>query len=250
LHAIDPESAFTLGNGRFAFTADVTGLQSLPDFYFRNGIPLARIGFMLDGEPLAPDRVTDVFQHLDLWRGILDSRYTLAGQPVHVTSAVHADRDLLAVRVESPLLASGRLVVTIRFPRGYDPKVKNAPDVLFAADGGHLSKVAVRKPTSAVIERHVDDDRHFVRIAWTGEAHLKQTAPHSFTLIPANGAASLDASFEFSSSLPSGAAVSDLETVVASSATEFERFWRYGAAIDFSGSTDPRASELERRIVL
>jgi hypothetical protein len=306
LHAIDPESPFTLGNGRFAFTADVTGLQSLPEFYFRNGIPLetkarwawhsrrnsgsfrlrdvaeryeaygrevefptrtgtpaadwlrenphdlplARIGFVLDGKPLAPAQISEVYQHLDLWRGILDSRYTLAGQPVHVTTAAHADRDLIAARVESPLLAAGRLAMKIRFPRGYDPKVKNTPDIVFGSYGGHLSKVAVRNSTSVVVERHVDDDRHFVRVSWTGEAKLKQTAPHAFDLIPARGTQRIDASVEFSGSPPSGGAVSDLDAVVASSAIAFKRFWRFGAAIDFSGSTDPRAAELERRIVL
>jgi hypothetical protein len=36
----------------------------------------------------------------------------------------------------------------------------------------------------------------------------------------------------------------------AASVTHWERFWRDGATIDLSGSTDPRANELERRIVL
>src|SRR5580765_5925537 len=35
----DPRSALTVGNGKFAFTVDVTGLQSFPEFY-ANGIPL------------------------------------------------------------------------------------------------------------------------------------------------------------------------------------------------------------------
>jgi hypothetical protein len=306
LHTVDPESPFTLGNGRFAFTADVTGLQSLPDFYFKNGIPLetkarwawhsrraakhyrlrdvaeryaaygrevdfptrtgtaaadwlrqnphdlplARIGFVLDGKPLAASEISEVYQHLDLWHGVLDSRYSLAGRPVHVTTAVHSDRDLVAARIDSPLLAEGRLAVTMRFPRGYDPKVKNTPGVVFGSDGGHFNKVAIRTPDGVVIERRVDDDRHFVRVSWAGPASLQQTAPHVFVLAPAKGAARIDASFEFSGSPPSGATVSDFDAVVASSATAFERFWRYGAAVDFSGSTDPRAAELERRIVL
>jgi hypothetical protein len=33
VHAIDPFSALTVGNGRFAFTSDVTGLQTFPDPY-------------------------------------------------------------------------------------------------------------------------------------------------------------------------------------------------------------------------
>jgi len=37
---VDPESALSVGNGDFAFTADVTGLQSLSELYFQKGIPL------------------------------------------------------------------------------------------------------------------------------------------------------------------------------------------------------------------
>ena len=37
--ALDPLSSLTVGNGRFAFTADVTGLQSFPERY-RLGVPL------------------------------------------------------------------------------------------------------------------------------------------------------------------------------------------------------------------
>jgi len=36
----DPLSPFTVGNGGFAFTADITGLQTFPDFY-EKGIPLS-----------------------------------------------------------------------------------------------------------------------------------------------------------------------------------------------------------------
>ena len=40
LSKADPLSPFSVGNGRFAFTADITGLQTFPDFY-QKGIPLA-----------------------------------------------------------------------------------------------------------------------------------------------------------------------------------------------------------------
>ncbi|WP_431211123.1 hypothetical protein ACQ86N_35145 [Puia sp. P3] len=38
--------------------------------------------------------------------------------------------------------------------------------------------------------------------------------------------------------------------MAAASAKEWEDYWMKGAAVDFSGSTDPRAFELERRVVL
>lgn len=37
--AIDTLASLTVGNGEFAFTVDVTGLQSFPELY-RNGVPL------------------------------------------------------------------------------------------------------------------------------------------------------------------------------------------------------------------
>ncbi len=37
---VDPLAPLTVGNGEFAFTADVTGLQTFPDFYYQNGIPI------------------------------------------------------------------------------------------------------------------------------------------------------------------------------------------------------------------
>jgi hypothetical protein len=37
--SVDPLNSLTVGNGEFAFTADITGLQSFPAFY-EKGIPL------------------------------------------------------------------------------------------------------------------------------------------------------------------------------------------------------------------
>ena len=37
---LDPESALTIGNGDFALTVDVTGLQGLERIYLDNGLPL------------------------------------------------------------------------------------------------------------------------------------------------------------------------------------------------------------------
>ena len=37
---VDPLSPLSVGNGDFAFTADVTGLQSFEDYYHKNGIAL------------------------------------------------------------------------------------------------------------------------------------------------------------------------------------------------------------------
>ncbi len=40
LKEIDPLAPLSLGNGDFAYTADVTGMQSMEHYYYKNGIPL------------------------------------------------------------------------------------------------------------------------------------------------------------------------------------------------------------------
>jgi len=54
LKEIDPLAPLSVGNGRFAFTADVTGLQTLPEHYHAKGIPLetqARWSWHEDANP-------------------------------------------------------------------------------------------------------------------------------------------------------------------------------------------------------
>jgi DNA-binding transcriptional regulator LsrR (DeoR family) len=45
---------------------------------------------------------------LDLWSGGLQSRFTLDGAPVSVQTACHPEQDVIAVRVASPLVATGQ----------------------------------------------------------------------------------------------------------------------------------------------
>jgi hypothetical protein len=77
-------------------------------------LDLARAG----GAPIAPADVTNISQTLDLWSGVVTSSYSLAGTPTKVTVAMHPARDILAVRIESALVANGRLGVRVALPRG------------------------------------------------------------------------------------------------------------------------------------
>src|SRR5215471_2889347 len=56
LHKLDPLSPLSLGNGEFAFTADVTGLQTFPEAYRQ--IPLCTLsqwGWHSFPHPAGPD---------------------------------------------------------------------------------------------------------------------------------------------------------------------------------------------------
>ena len=63
-----------------------------------------------------PDDLKNCEQVLDLWSGMLESRFEFEGQPVRVQTCCHSDLDLVAVRVDSPLLGTEKLQVLLAFP--------------------------------------------------------------------------------------------------------------------------------------
>ena len=80
---------------------------------------LGRIGLEMtkaDGSKATIEDVKNPEQKLDLWGGILSSSFEIEGVPVRVVTAVHPQRDEVGVRIESALIASGRLKIRIAFP--------------------------------------------------------------------------------------------------------------------------------------
>ncbi|WP_229510797.1 MULTISPECIES: hypothetical protein [unclassified Massilia] len=306
LTAIDPMSPLSVGNGRFAFTADVTGLQTLPDLYHGQGTPLEtqarwswhqdanpkgyaladthrdytahgrtvgyptnartpagqwlrenphlqplpQIGFALVGKearPLSAADVSDVDQRLDMWNGRLESRLRLLGQPLSVTSAASPDSDTLALRIRSPLLATRKLAVRIALPLGYKMAGHHAPPLDWSSPDAHRSTVLAQGARKLVVEHVRDGARYAMTVAAGASMTITRPGAHVFEIAPAAGQ-SLDLTITF---VQDGApAPQDSTQAFAASAAHWRGYWRSGAAVDFSGSTDPRAHELERRVVL
>jgi len=300
----DPLSPFTVGNGEFAYTADITGLQTFPDFY-EKGIPLAtqsywgwhtipaaddytledateyrdsygrrvpyaslqntkagqwlranphrlhlgRIGLYLKdsrGNEIAIEDVSGVNQTADLWRGILKSVFEIEGKTVAVETACHPDTDQIAVRIRSDLLRTGQIRIRFDFPYGSTAWGNNAAD--WRNPDRHSSELIVRKPQSVIIKRTLDGDQYYVSVQWAGNAVFTEKAKHFFMLSP-DDSDRFEFTARFSEQKVEGAAPSARETLQASRAW-WKSFWKSGGAVDLSLSKDPRARELERRIVL
>jgi hypothetical protein len=82
---------------------------------------LGRIGLrirMASGRLATIDDIGAPRQELDLWTGRIAGRFTIDGETVSVSTICHPSLDLVAARVTSPLLASGRLAIAIAFPYG------------------------------------------------------------------------------------------------------------------------------------
>ncbi|KAA9132669.1 hypothetical protein F3N42_05485 [Marinihelvus fidelis] len=320
LDAIDWTAPMTVGNGRFAFTAGITGLQDFADHYFEHGIPLetkarwawhtpqdeqhhvlgaametwdaygrevpfptddrstagqwlrrnphdlplVRISLALDGEPLEPDQLGTVQQRLDPWRGRLSSRFELDGEMVNIETTAtqgppqagagtsgqpYTGADIIAFRVSSALLGNGRLAIAFTFPRGYDLDIKNTPDVILDDDDAHHTRVSWQHDQGVGLARQVDDALHGTAILWQGEADFETTAAHRGRLRARGTAIDVQVALQ-PDDAPSMAEAGSFDELAERAADSWRAFWQSGAAIDLGGSTDPRAAELERRLVL
>jgi hypothetical protein len=186
--------------------------------------------------------VTRIDQTLDLWTGILQSRFEFEGQLVLVTTACHSDLDALGIRIESSLVNTAKLGVRIAFGFG-------SPEIdMFDVNSPDKHQTVFEKSDSIVhFTRTLDNDHYSAAVSWsTGQ--LDQTAKHEFVITGGQGDR-LEIVTLFTPQSRAGA-IPHIDEVFKSSESSWEKFWLSGAAIDLSDSTDSRAAELERRIVL
>ena len=310
----DALTPLSVGNGEFAVTADITGLQTFPDFHgggilvqtmaqwawhttpddhhyklsdtfndydshgrptpypsgseegggFGDGAPaaqwlnsnphkfdLGRIALVLpqvENRDAKIEDLTGINQQLDLWNGLLTSNFNIAGQSVLVETVAHPSRDLMAVRVISPLIGDGRLGIRVHFP--YAP-----PDWLHPGDWNHPDghTTAMSKDGGEFhFARQIDSTTKYdARAAISPEADHSENGPHEH-LWKAPGHTVISFVMAFS---PDGASHShgklpSFDQVRKEAGRYWQKFWSTGGAIDLSESRDSRWMELERRIVL
>jgi hypothetical protein len=210
---------------------------------------LGQVGFRLtktDGSVAAIDDISNIEQTLNLWQGILYSSFQFDNEAVDVETGCHPQRDEIAAVFRTPLIDKQQIAVLFRFPYGSLSWGKQTAD--WQSPDRHSSVIADSGDGFVVIQRVLDNDGYFVRIQWQGAAQFTETGPHDFLLTPAGGQ-----EFSFTCSFSSertaersAAAVQSLQD----SRGHWQNYWQSGGAVDLSGSSDPRAAELERRIVL
>lgn len=306
----DTLSSLSVGNGAFAYTVDVTGLQSFPEYY-QKGVPLGtqsewgwhsfpnkenykieetlrnytlngrnvsyavqvktparkkaaldylrenphrlqlgNLGFVIlkkDGAPATINDLRDIRQELNPWTGEIKSHFTVEGTPVDVVTVGHQGQDAVAARVESALLRQGRLKVALRFPFPTAAWADMGTDYRHADQ--HRSALVAQQKGTALLSHQLDTTTYFVALRWAQPATKLATArPHEFVLTPGRKDNVLEFACQFSAR--KGTSAPSFAAVLANSRAQWPAFWRSGGAVDFSGSTDPRARELERRVVL
>lgn len=306
LRHVDNLSPFSVGNGEFCFTADITGLQSFPETYlsgiplctmsnwgwheFRNDPALAgktlrltgydtygrtvyypvrsdgqedlynrlrqnphrfhlgQLGFCIrtgEGREASIDDVQCIDQELDLWTGILYSRFEVDGRRVSVKTCCHPYRDAVGVCVESGLFADNRISFVLKFP--YPSEQMAAAD--WSKPDLHTTRLVRRLSTEALFVRVVDDATYFVSIRHPENSQIMQLDDHTFLLTPPSRSQSAELVCCFEQAYPRLEAPT-YEAVEDASVQHWFEFWSDGGAVELSESSNPAALELERRIIL
>ncbi len=306
---IDSLSSLSLGNGDFAFTVDITGLQTFPEIY-EKGIPLGTmsnwgwhrnentenfqltdvyksyevhgrtinyvhqfrdhadsrkvrasewlrtnphrihlgmIGLQIvkkDGSEINIQDITNPVQKLDLWTGMIKSKFYVEGSAVEVHTVCHPKSDLVSVKITSRLISTGQLKIKIHFPLG--TPLPSAYD--FNKPEKHSTKIISGSTDHTIIEREQTKDRYYF-MAVHRNARITEVSKHLYYIIPELKDSSFESSFCFSKSLIDSTLYTFRESR-RESRRAWKEFWTSGAAADFSQCTDPRAFELERRVIL
>ncbi len=207
---------------------------------------LGRLRILLDGKCVADNDLSNIQQKLELWTGVVHSSYSLARNPVEVDTCCHPDFDAVAIAIESPLIATGRLQIELAFPYG-DPGISGAA---WDKPENHVTELTEVKDTCAIFKRSLDEDRYSVALSWDDpNAESMMTGKHTFVLVPCSSCGRISLTCLFSKNDISGPPP-DFASTLAASVKHWENFWNTGGVIDLSGSRDERWKELERRIVL
>ncbi len=306
----DSLSSLTVGNGDFAYTVDLTGMQTFPEAY-ENGIPLGTqsnwgwhsfpndsnytidevlteyescndkkvtyavqppegrakhaadwlranphrvhlgiIGLSIrnsDGKEITIDGIQDAEQTLDLWTGKITSRFKVDGFPVTIETLCHQEGDLLAFGISSPLLSQGRLSLKLLFP--FASAAFFGPGYDWENDNKHSSELIETRQNDGIIRRTMDSSSYFSRITSEDPMELIQKEAHHFEVRPSGDGEVFRCTVSFAAELNGLASATFTETD-QNNTFRWEEFWQSGGAIDLGRVSDPRAKELERRIVL
>ncbi|WP_029272600.1 hypothetical protein [Flavobacterium sp. KJJ] len=212
-------------------------------------LQLGNLGFEIikkDGSAVIPSDIKSISQKLNLWTGEIESYFEVEGIPVTVLTVSHQQKDAIGVKVKSDLLQQKRLKISLRipFPTG------DWADMGTKWEGkeDYKSTLVEKSKTEAVITHVMDSISYNVSLNWKGNAQIKKTSDHYFVIEASNtNTLELSCLFALADKKVSNSSFEEIEN---SSIKRWEQFWESGAAVDFSGSTDPRAKELERRVIL
>lgn len=201
---------------------------------------LGVIGLEL-GDAATTKQISNIQQQLDMWKGEINSQFRYNGSDFSVKTVCHPNVDMVAAEVKSKTHTG----ICFRFPYPTGGHCDDACN--WQANNKHQTTIISQTTNSAVLKRELDATTYFVTIRWEGNAELKEKRKNYFVLIPKGDQISFTCMFTPDNKPTETISTADTQNAAAQ---YWKSHWTKGAAVDFSQCTDPRAKELERRVVL
>lgn len=309
LEEVNTKAPLTVGNGEIAFTADITGMQTLYEEY--NIVPLCtmsqwgwhtkpvsekkyaytlenlemtkyrsnerilqypvnkikgneevydwlrqnphrlnlmRLGLIKkNGQRIRKSEITSCRQELDLYEGILDSRFCLKEMEYHtLTACDNQGKDEFAFIVRGDSLVQDELAVEVDFPYG-------AADITgsdWNSAEKHQTQIVLQKDGELLLDRILDRDKYQVRILANG-TFCVSLQEHCVQIIPKENELRITVAFcKKEDNAGKEPERESAEQILTNSRTGWKSFWENGGIVRLNQSKDKRAFELERRIIL
>jgi len=218
---------------------------------------LLKIGFKKNKKKLSLDECKPLNQLLSLREGVLYSEFSIDDKIVKTETFVHQEEDILYFRISSPALKEKTLYITVEFP--YGSHKKTGAD--FTVPDLHITKCLDAKDGNLSIKREMDgsDFDVFVKsrnltVSVNEKQHFIDLIPNEETIdfciklepikIPVLSADEINRCKNAEEQMDS------FDTAKEKCKILWEQYWSSGGFIDFSGSEDKRAVELQRRVIL
>lgn len=236
-----------------------------------NRVNLGRIGLRYKGETLPRSVITEPYQEQDIWNGVITSIFKVDGVDVKVLTQGDFDSDAVAFYIESKLVSSGDLEVELDFP--YPPKHNVSGSSDFELFMGSY-KFPLNHTTSLVTEpdelrrgsahicHEMQETTYYVNLRWPcglpmslkrieAEGSVKETA-HRYTLsAPESHHHGRQSRMSFTAHFSPDQEVPSLPSAIRErNSADWNQYWSEGGFIDLTESSNPNATELQRRIIL
>jgi hypothetical protein len=210
---------------------------------------LARVGFSFgDSAALSTRDISEMMQELDLFDGVVRSRYSVRGKQVRVITYVLPDEDTVAFRIESDLLRTRELSLQIAFP--YPSVEMSGAD--WAAQHKHETECRRIGPRNLTFSRRCDDFEHRIDVGATHGIDVVMTEAHVARIAIVQPCSERESVTFFVHFQPSRKIwlVPVADDALGRTSEWWHTFWQSGAALNMGDSTSPQSAELERRAVL
>ncbi|KAH7093163.1 Six-hairpin glycosidase-like protein [Paraphoma chrysanthemicola] len=226
-----------------------------------NRVNLARIGLKYKDATLEKSIITEPKQELNLWDGVITSTFKVNGVQVKVVTQGDHDSDAVAISIESELVADDDLRVELDFP--YPPIHTTAYKYeVFAGvydfplnHSTRLTHNGVDR-TSAHIQHVMQGTQYYVNLRWPKELPMKLSrdepanstsiTAHRYTLSSLAQRSSITFTAHFS---PDERVPSFPAKIKEKNVHDWNAYWKEGGFVDLTASSNPNATELQRRII-